>query len=71
MLVGDGGDGGEVGGCGGCIQFVHGRGRMKTLASLICRDGARRVFTNISPTRQTLLAPSAKRREVFGDSHEG
>ena len=24
-----------------------------------------------SPTRQTLLAPSAKRREVFGESHEG
>ena len=23
-----------------------------------------------SPTRQTLLAPSAKRREVFGESHE-
>ena len=24
-----------------------------------------------SPTRQALLAPSAKRREVFGESHEG
>ena len=24
-----------------------------------------------SPTRQTLLAPSAKRREVFGESREG
>ena len=24
-----------------------------------------------SPTRQTLLVPSAKRREVFGESHEG
>ena len=24
-----------------------------------------------SPTRQTLLAPSAKRREVFGQSHDG
>ncbi|CAN0487828.1 unnamed protein product [Laminaria digitata] len=24
-----------------------------------------------SPTRQTLLAPSANRREVFGESHEG
>ena len=24
-----------------------------------------------SPTRQTLLAPNAKRREVFGVSHEG
>ncbi|CAN0422214.1 unnamed protein product, partial [Laminaria digitata] len=24
-----------------------------------------------SPTRQTSLAPSAMRREVFGESHEG
>ena len=24
-----------------------------------------------SPTRQTLHAPSKKRREVFGESHEG
>ena len=24
-----------------------------------------------SPTRQTLLAPSSKRREVFGESHDG
>ena len=24
-----------------------------------------------SPTRQTLLAPSVKRREVLGESHEG
>ena len=24
-----------------------------------------------APTRQTLLAPSAKRRDVFGESHEG
>ena len=30
---------------GGGIQFVHGPSRM-TLASLLCRDGARRVFTN-------------------------
>ena len=38
-----------------------------TLAPLLYRDGARRVFA----TRQTLLAPSAKRREVFGGCHEG
>ena len=25
----------------------------------------------LSPTRQALLAPSAERREVFGESHEG
>ena len=29
-------------------------------------DGARQVFTT---QRQTLLAPSAKRREAFGESH--
>ena len=36
-----------------------------TLAFLQCRDGARRVFTNQVP------APSAKRREVFGEAYEG
>ena len=34
--------------------------------SLQCRDGARRVLAD----QQALLAPSAKRREVFGESHE-
>ena len=34
------------------------------------RDTALRIFT-FSPTRQTLLAPSAKRRDVFGESHGG
>ena len=39
-----------------------------TLASLQRRDGAHgRVFTD---HRQTPHAPSAKRREVFGESHE-
>ena len=28
-------------------------------------------YVGFSPTRQTLPAPSAKRREVFGESHEG
>ena len=40
-----------------------------TLTPLQCRAGARRVFPQ---TRQVVLpAPSAKRREVFGESHEG
>ena len=32
----------------GCTQFVHGRRRvnLETLTSLLCRDGARRVFTD-------------------------
>ena len=40
----------------------------QTLASVLCRDGEHVGF---SPTSQTLLALSAKRREVFGESHEG
>ena len=28
-------------------------------------------YVGVSPTRQTLLALSAKRREVLGESHEG
>ena len=35
-----------------------------TLAPLQCHVG-------FSPTRQALLAPSAKRREEFGELHEG
>ena len=34
-----------------------------------CNAGTEHV--GISPTRQTLLAPSVKCREVFGESHEG
>ena len=55
------------GGEGG-TQFVHGGSRMAIDLSLLCRDRARRVCTN--HWRQTLLAPSTKRREVFGESHE-
>ena len=28
-------------------------------------------YVGFSPTRQTSVAPSVKRREVFGESHEG
>ena len=55
--------------------FMHGCSRMTiaissyiTLAFLLCRNGPHRVFIN---QRQTLLASSAKHREVFGESHEG
>ena len=37
--------------------------------SHLCNAGTEHV--GFSPTRQTLRAPSAKRREVFGESHEG
>ena len=52
--------------------FMNNRSRMTiaissyyTLASLQCRDGARRAFTDQADT-----VPSAKRREVFGVSRE-
>ena len=55
---------------GGCTQFVHyDRSRMTIDPRIpMCRDGARRVFTR---TRQALLAPGVKSREMFGESHEG
>ena len=40
----------------------------------LCMAVARPSHTEhvgFSPTRQTLLAPTAKRREVLGESHEG
>ena len=47
---------------------MHGGGRMTTDPRIpTMPGGARRVFT----TRQAPLAPSAKRREVLGESHEG
>ena len=48
--------------------FMHGRSRM-TIAIRPCNAGTEHV--GFSPTRQALLASSAKRREVFGESHEG
>ena len=54
---------------GGCTQFVHGRNRM-TIDPRIPTTPGRHV--GFSPTRQTLLEPSAKkRRKVFGESHQG
>ena len=52
----------------GGTHFVHGRSRMAPRSSHLYYAGAEHV--GFSPTRQTLLAPSAKRREVFGESHE-
>ena len=39
-----------------------------TLATLQCRDGARRAFTDRADISR---AKREKRREVFGESHEG
>ena len=53
---------------GGCTHAVHGRIRT-TGPSHPKNAGTGHV--RFSPTRQILLAPSAKRREVSGESHEG
>ena len=59
-----GGEGGGVGGEGGVLTSCTVAGvRLKTLASLTCRDGSRRVFTE---ARQTLLAQSTERRVCRG-----
>ena len=53
--------------------FMHGRTRL-TIAirpSHTYTYNARTEHVGFSPTRQALLAPSAKRREVFAESHEG
>ena len=57
------------GGCGGavCAHVMHDRSRM-IRPSHPHNAGTENV--GFSPTRQALLAPSSKRREVFGESHE-
>ena len=56
------------GGGGAGTQFVHGRSRM-IVDLRPYYAGTEHI--GFSPTMQALLAPSAKRREVFGESHEG
>ena len=47
-------------------RVTHGRSRMTIYPSIPKMPGR-----STSATRQTLLAPSAKRREVLGESHKG
>ena len=63
----DRGKGGGGGG-GGSILFMNNRSRMTMRPSHPYNAGTEHV--GFSPTRQILRAPSAKRREVFGESHE-
>ena len=49
---------------------MHGRSRMTIAIRPSHPYYAGTEHVGFSPTRQTLLAPSAKRREVFGESHE-
>ena len=61
----------ERGGGGRYSTLMHSRSPM-TIAirpSHPYNGGTEHV--GFPPTRQALLAPSAKRREVFGESHEG
>ena len=53
----------------GVLDIIHGRSRMHINPRLPTMPG--RSTWGFSPTRQTLLAPSAKRRQVFGESHKG
>ena len=47
---------------------IHGRSRMTRPSHPY---NAETKHVGFSPTRKTLLAPSAKRREVFGEWHKG
>ena len=51
------------GGGGACTHFMHSRGPLHPY-------NAGTEYVEFSSTRQTSRAPSAKRREVFGESHE-
>ena len=53
------------------IQFVHSRSRMIIAIRPLHPYHAETEHVGLSPTRQTLLVPSATRREVFHESHEG
>ena len=51
-------------------HVMHGGGRMTIDPRIpICNAGTADIA--FSTTRQTLLAPSTKRRKVFGESHSG
>ena len=50
---------------------MHGRSRMAILYRASHPYYAGTEPVGFLPTRQAFLAPSAKRREVFGESHEG
>ena len=56
----------KEGGGGGYSVFMNGYSRMTTDPRTPTNAGTE--YVGFSPTRQTLLAPSAKRREVFGES---
>ena len=56
---------------GECTQFVHGRSGMTIAIRPSHPYHAGTEHVGFLPTRRTSLVPSAKRREVFGESHVG
>ncbi|CAN0122714.1 unnamed protein product [Laminaria digitata] len=56
---------------GGVLIIMHGRSRMTIYRPSHPYNAGTEHVGGFSPIRQASLAPSAKRREVFGDSHEG
>ena len=55
------------------VHTGRGRGGVYSLScmAVVVWDGARRVFTGQADIARTKRVPSAKRREVLGESHEG
>ena len=56
-------------GAGGKNHIMHGRSPQDRRP--LCPHNVGMEHVGFSPTRQTSHAPSAKRREVLGESHEG
>ena len=53
----------------GVLDIMHGRSRM-TIDPRIFTINSGTECVEVSPTRHRLLAPSARRRKVFSESHE-
>ena len=57
---------------GGCAHHaMRSRSRRMTMDPRISTYSVGTEHVGFSPNRQTLPVPSAKRREVLGESHEG
>ena len=63
------GEGRRGGGKGGLLNIMHGHSRMIHRPSHLYNAGTK--YVGFSPAKQTLLAPSARRREVSAGGTEG
>ena len=59
------------GGGAGCTQFVHGRSRMTIDPRIPTLPERSTPGFHHTDRHETLPTPSAMRREVLGESHEG